>query len=70
MQNYRLYFLNSFSGHIDAVEDMASTDDASAVRLTSERAGQVPIELWRDGRKVARFDAALESWTSRGADRA
>jgi hypothetical protein len=57
MLHYRLYFLNGFSGHIDTVEDLVSADDLGAVGLASKRAGEVPIELWRDGRKLARFEA-------------
>ena len=57
MPNYRLYLLDSFSGHIDSVEDVHSADDLGAIALVTERVRDVPAELWCEGRKVCRFDA-------------
>ena len=57
MPGYRLYLLDTFSGHINAVEDIHSADDLGAIALVGERARTVPSELWCDGRKICRFDA-------------
>jgi len=60
MPAYRLYLLDSFSGHINAVEDIYSADDLGAIALVTEQPRDVPAELWCEGRKVCRFDALPE----------
>jgi hypothetical protein len=57
MPSYRLYILDRFSGHIEAVEEVVSADDVGAICLVQERGGDVPMELWQGGRKVRHFDA-------------
>jgi hypothetical protein len=57
MPDYRLYFLNRYSGHIDGVEEFHSADDVEAICLIDQRTHDVPAELWRGGHKVARFEA-------------
>jgi hypothetical protein len=58
--DYRLYFLDPHTGHIDRVEEFHSSDDVEAVCLVGQRTAAVPMELWCGGRKVSRFDAVPE----------
>ena len=64
MPDYRLYLLNAHSGHIDGVEEFHSADDVEAACLVDRRQRRVPTELWCGARKIARFDAVLESSAS------
>jgi hypothetical protein len=64
MPDYRLYFMDPHSGHIDRVEDFHSGDDVEASLLVQRRAAGVPMELWTAGRKVMRVDAAPETATT------
>jgi hypothetical protein len=56
MPNYLLYYMNPISGHIDRRETLHAGDDVAAVHLLQRRQYDVPVELWRDGRKVSRQD--------------
>lgn len=56
MPNYLLYHLNPVSGHIDRRETLHAGDDVAAVHAMQTRRFPVPVELWRDGRKIARQD--------------
>jgi hypothetical protein len=58
--DYRLYLLNPFSGHIDAVEEMSASDDIEAICLAQNGGRKVPVELWRGGVKVVHIDAPPE----------
>lgn len=60
MPRYRLYLLDTYSGHIEAVEELHSADDLGAIALVTEQARDVPAELWCEARKVCRFDALPE----------
>ena len=60
MPDYRLYLLDPHSGHINGVDPFHSADDVEAICLITQRAYNVPTELWSYGRKVARFDAKSE----------
>jgi hypothetical protein len=60
MPGYRLFLLDTYSGHINGVEEIHSADDVGAIALVAERRRGVPSELWRDGRKICRFDALPE----------
>ena len=54
---YRLYFMNCGSGHIDRIEEIEAADDVEAVRTAAGRdAGDQPLELWQERRKVKRFE--------------
>ena len=65
MLYYRLYFLSRANGHIERFEEIEAADDGSAVRIARERAGRQPLELWCQGRKVKRFDAAVMAAVAR-----
>jgi hypothetical protein len=56
MPNYLLYFMNPVSGHIDRQELLHAGDDVAAVHMLQGRAYDVPVELWRAGRKISRQD--------------
>ena len=66
MPSYRLYLLDRFSGHITGVEEIHSADDLGAIAQVTERSRDAPCELWRDGRKVCRFDALPDIATYAG----
>ena len=57
MSYYRLYFMSSFSGHIERFEEFDAPDDAAAVILAKTRQGLFALELWCSHRKVARVNA-------------
>jgi hypothetical protein len=56
MPNYLLYYMNPVSGHIDGQETLHAGDDVAAVHMLQGRDFDVPVELWRDGRKISRQD--------------
>ena len=56
MPHYQLYYMNPASGHIDHVETIHAGDDVAAVHLMQGLRHDSPVELWRDGRKIARED--------------
>ena len=57
MNYYRLYFMHSFSGHIERVAEFDAPDDDAAATLAGEHLGEAPLELWCEHRKVRRFEA-------------
>ena len=57
MAYYRLYFMSSFSGHIERFEEFDAPDDAAAVVLAKTKQGLLVLELWCSQRKVARVNA-------------
>lgn len=63
MPSYRLYFMDAHTGHIDRYEDFAASDDVEAIHRISQRPREVPVEIWRDGKKVLRIDAAADLWS-------
>lgn len=63
MPSYRLYFMDPHTGHIDRSEDFAASDDVEAIHQIARRPREMPVELWRDGRKVLRIDAAADIWS-------
>ena len=65
MPYYQLYFMNPVSGHIDRQETLHAGDDVAAVHLLQGRPGNVPVELWRDGRKISRQDGAPNPFRNR-----
>lgn len=56
MPHYQLYYMNPVSGHIDRRDTLHAGDDVAAVHLLQGMRNDVPVELWRDGRKVTRQD--------------
>jgi hypothetical protein len=63
MAHYRLYFMNSGSGHIDSAEDLEAGDDRAAIAAARGLVKEKPIELWCGTRKVDRFEARPRLFT-------
>lgn len=61
MPDYRLYFLDRHTGHIEGAENFHAADDVSAVHQIELREHSQPMELWCGARKVAHFDAVPEA---------
>ena len=59
MGYYRLYFMSSFTGHIERFEEFDADDDAQALGLAETRRGALAMELWCSHRRVEQF-AALD----------
>ena len=58
MAQYRLYFIDRFSGHIETSREFHADDDAAAVQLVAELRNGQPMELWSRDRKVRRWEAS------------
>lgn len=58
MPLYHLYHLNAFSGHIDRAEDFHAFDNVEAIHRLQSGPRLSNMELWCEGRKISRFDAA------------
>jgi hypothetical protein len=54
---YRLYFMNAQSGHIEGVEEFKALNDGDAYANCCAYVGQRPIEVWCGTRKVGRLKA-------------
>jgi len=65
MPHYLLYYMNPVSGHIERRESLHAGDDVAAVHLLQGLRTEVPVELWRDGRKVARQDGPPSAFRDR-----
>ena len=61
MKDYRLYYLDGFSGHIDNVEEFAAEGDDQAVAAALQRADGRAMELWHRNHKLRHWDEALSS---------
>ena len=57
MSYYRLYFLHTFSGHIERFQEMEAERDEEAIERALDQQGSLAMELWCQHRKVARFEA-------------
>ena len=56
MSYYRLYFMSSFSGHIERFEEFEADDDAQAIAFAEANQCALALELWCSRRKVARVE--------------
>lgn len=54
---YRLYFIDRGSGHIETSREFLADDDAAATALALELRNGQPMELWSRDRKVKRWEA-------------
>jgi hypothetical protein len=57
VSEYRLYFMDRFSGHIEHRHDFKAVGDAEAIRIASVWRNGHPMELWQRTRKVQRWEA-------------
>ena len=61
VKDYRLYYLDRFSGHIDGVvEFAAASDDQALAEATARRDGRA-MELWHRHHKLRHWDEAVPS---------
>lgn len=60
MTNYRLFFINDASGHIERAEIVQACDDDQAVLNSEGRTRLQTMELWHLARKVRVFDKVAE----------
>ena len=56
MSYYRLYFMDTFSGHIERFEEFDAVDDGEAKAVAQSKAGELGLELWCSHRKVVRIE--------------
>ncbi len=56
MPTYRIYFMNSFSGHIMHFQEFEAPDDDAATKICEDELSGGPFELWCNRRKIRRFD--------------
>ena len=59
MVDYRLYFFNRISGHIENVLELQAATDQAALMLARDRAGTAPLELWCGGHKLVHIGASI-----------
>lgn len=59
MTQYRLYYINTASGHINRAEVIDALDDVRAVQACRSRIGLQAMELWCRARRVHSFEAEL-----------
>jgi len=57
MTHYRIYYMNTVSGHIDSAEDIDLACDEESINLAQVLSRDKPIEVWCGTRKVHRFEA-------------
>ena len=58
VDGYRLYFMDRFSGHIDHRRDFLADGEPAAIAIARAWYDGNPMELWRAGRKLKRWEAA------------
>lgn len=56
MTQYRLFFINTRSGHIERAEVVDAIDDVQAVEACQARTGDQALELWCRARRVHSFE--------------
>lgn len=59
MKDYRLYFLDGFTGHIDQVEEIEAEGDEQALAIALTRSEGRATELWHRHHKLKHWDEAL-----------
>lgn len=58
MGQYRLYFIDRFSGHIETSREFHADDDAAAVEAAAAMDKGQPMELWSRDRKIKRWEVS------------
>jgi hypothetical protein len=53
--HYRAYQIGP-DGHIKSGVDLDCPDDAAALEAAKQLVGEFPVELWHEGRMVARLE--------------
>jgi hypothetical protein len=57
MADYRLYFMDRFSGHIEHRREFFAENDAAAVTVAQSWSTGQPMELWAGEHKLMRWNA-------------
>lgn len=57
MVDYRLYFMDLATGHIERSDDITARD-VEVMEMGRGLSGAQPLELWCDRRKVYRFETS------------
>ena len=57
MADYRLYFMDRYSGHIEHRREFLAEDDAEALAIALSWSTGQPMELWAGSHKLKRWDA-------------
>ena len=60
MPGYRLFLMNSSSGHIDQVREIFAADDVAAISTAEQSRDDAPMELWFESRKLRRWEPVAE----------
>jgi hypothetical protein len=60
MRDYRLYYLDRSSGHIDEVEEIAAVSDSEAIAMAAARGTERARELWHRHHKIKHWHEALD----------
>ena len=59
MRNYRLYFVDLFTGDVKNHQEFEAEDDSAATVEADRLRGNTPIELWCRTRRIAKWPALL-----------
>lgn len=57
MAYYRVYFMDRWSGHIEASREFTAEDDSAAIETAGQWLNGQPMELWERDRKVTHWEA-------------
>lgn len=56
--HYRLYFMDRPDGHIGRLSEFEALTDELAILKSEDARGEYPMELWRDDRKIKRWESS------------
>ena len=59
MRNYRLYFVDLFTGDVKGHQEFEAENDSAATVEADRLRGNAPIELWRRTRRIAKWPVLL-----------
>ena len=59
MRNYRLYFVDLFTGDVKNHQEFEAENDSAATVEADRLRGNASIELWYRTRKIAKWPAQL-----------
>lgn len=62
MKDYRIYFLDRLSGHIDGVEEFAAAGDEEALATAARKSDGRAMELWHGHHKLRHWDEAVTTF--------
>ena len=59
MRNYRLHFVDLFTGDVKSQREFVAENDSAATVEADRMRGNLPIELWRKTRRIVKWPALL-----------